>query len=177
MNKSNLRCVKIVVAILSLLCMVTPIYADSSHKYHLNDTKKSGDFKALDEKGNVISDVELFLKKRDSGWMYTSQSKTDPIKDGSVIIAKFYTRGKFSADSRKNIVDWGNGGSNIWVVSQTIGANAFLEERGSYKPAPNVARWTMGANAQDPVWGTGLYEYHTYWFYGDGTWAFESSVP
>ena len=34
MNKSNLRCVKIVVAILSLLCMVTPIYADSSHKYH-----------------------------------------------------------------------------------------------------------------------------------------------
>ena len=59
-------------------------------------TKKSGDFKALDEKGNVISDVELFLKKRDSGWMYTSQSKTDPIKDGSVIIAKFYTRVNFT---------------------------------------------------------------------------------
>ena len=42
-----------VVAVFSR-CIVIPIYADSVPNKHINDTKISGEFKAVDEAGNTI---------------------------------------------------------------------------------------------------------------------------
>lgn len=130
-----------------------------------------GEFKALDKDGNLIDDIENYLKRRDSGWMYTRRSETYELKDYSTIVGYFYSSGKFRCDFNKNITSFGEDSSRAWAAYDPDNVWAKSSVTGSYKPNSSTGRLTITGEAGDILLQIYGGMHHTYYFYGNGTWS------
>ena len=167
------KIIKILSILLIFLCSFNILV--SAEHFHNNQLDEDGipigEHKALDSNGKVIEDVDVFLKKRDSDWMYTGISTTYALRDGVETIGYFKSGGRYRIGFNQSIINWSQFGSEAWSrYPAADGAWADVSITGSYKPNDTTARLTITGETGDIVFLSHASMDHVYWFYGNGTW-------
>ncbi|WMM25983.1 hypothetical protein RBU61_04735 [Tissierella sp. MB52-C2] len=174
----NSKKVKMLSIILLFACIFSSSILANADSFNNNLDENGipiGEYKALDINGNVIEDVDSYIMRRDSGWMYTTKSSTYSLKDGNAVIGYFNSRARYRVSFSNSVTDWSDYGSSAWPRgSEDDGCWADVRIDGSYKPNDYTARLTITGEAGDILLGTYGAVSHVYWFYGNGTWDMQS---